>query len=167
MTDQHHPSKAVTTECDLPDAPEKVWKALTEAKLLAVWLMPNDIAPEAPRLAEGDRFHLRPQGAADGSKTSPEAPRDAVECEVLTAEPNRLLRYRWRENEGGDPLDSIVTFELTPTTTGGTHLRVVHSDFQLGTVVAFPARATRATRQRMRKNPIAMSSAHWSTRWAA
>jgi len=29
---------AVVTECDLPDAPKKVWKALTVPELLAAWL---------------------------------------------------------------------------------------------------------------------------------
>jgi uncharacterized protein YndB with AHSA1/START domain len=29
---------AVVTECDLPEAPEKVWKALTAPELLAAWL---------------------------------------------------------------------------------------------------------------------------------
>ena len=78
MTD----SNAVVTECDLPEAPEKVWQALTKPELLARWL------PEAN------------------------------ECEMLAAEPNRLLRYRWRagehdRDESGGRLDSVVTFELS------------------------------------------------------
>ena len=86
---------AVITECDLPEAPEKVWKALIDPALLAAWL---------PEVVSG---------------------------EVLAAEPNRLLRYRWRAGEGdqdavGRPVDSVVTFELTSTPTGGTHLRVDH-----------------------------------------
>ena len=88
-------SVMVSTECDLPDAPEKVWKALTTPELLAKWL------PEAN------------------------------DCEILAAEPNRLLRYRWRageedRDESGRELDSVVTFELTDTPAGGTHLRVDH-----------------------------------------
>jgi len=91
MTD----SNTVVTECDLPEAPEKVWKALTTPELLAKWL------PEAQ------------------------------DCEVLAAEPNRLLRYRWRageddRDESGRELDSVVTFELTHMPSGGTHLRVDH-----------------------------------------
>ncbi len=85
----------VVTECDLPEAPDKVWKALTVPKLLAAWLP------------------------------------DAIKSEILAAEPNRLLRYRWpgREqdrDERGQTLESVVTFELTGTENGGTHLRVVH-----------------------------------------
>ena len=91
MTD----SNAVVTECDLPEAPEKVWQALTKPELLARWL------PEAQ------------------------------DCEILAAEPNRLLRYRWRAGEedrdaDGRELDSVVTFELSGTPSGGTHLRVDH-----------------------------------------
>ena len=101
-------------ECDLPDAPEKVWRALTVPELLAAWMMPNDIKPET-----GNRFAF----------AGPEAP---IECEVLDAEPGRLLRYSWRErSDTGDAngLDSIVTFTLARTVSGGTHLRIVHDGF--------------------------------------
>ena len=88
---------AVITECDLPEPPEKVWKALTEPRLLEAWL---------------------PEVAAS---------------EILAAEPNRLLSYRWRagvddKDAVGRPVDSVVTFELTGTATGGTHLRVDHRE---------------------------------------
>jgi uncharacterized protein YndB with AHSA1/START domain len=86
---------SVVTECELPDAPEKVWRALTVPKLLAGWL------PEA------------------------------THSEILEAQPNRLLRYRWSGGEhdrddAGRPLESVVTFELDGTESGGTHLRVIH-----------------------------------------
>ncbi len=103
---------AVITECDLPEAPEKVWKALTVPELLAAWL------PEV------------------------------VECEILAAEPDRLLCYRWRaagqdRDPAGRVLDSVVTFELTGTATGGTHLRVDHR--VLAAVLPF----------KLRKRPVA------------
>jgi len=101
-------------ECDLPDAPEKVWRALTVPELLAAWMMPNDIKPET-----GNRFAF----------AGPEAP---IECEVLDAEPGRMLRYSWRERSGDadrQELDSIVTFTLARTVSGGTHLRIVHDGF--------------------------------------
>lgn len=104
-------------ECDLPDPPEKVWRALTEPELLAAWLMPNDIKAEA-----GSRFAF----------AGPDAP---IECEVLEAEPGRLLRYSWRERPGAKDadqfpaFDSIVTFTLAGTASGGTHLRIVHDGF--------------------------------------
>ncbi|TJV69040.1 MAG: SRPBCC domain-containing protein [Mesorhizobium sp.] len=104
-------------ECELADPPEKVWRALTEPELLAAWMMPNDIKAEA-----GSRFAF----------AGPDAP---IECEVLEAEPSRLLRYSWRErpaDKDADQLpgfDSIVTFTLARTASGGTHLRIVHDGF--------------------------------------
>ncbi|MGX7872977.1 SRPBCC family protein [Mesorhizobium sp. ORM6] len=106
---------AIEFEYDLAEPPEKVWRALTVPELLAAWMMPNDIRPEI-----GNRF------AFAGTEA-------AIECEVLDAEPERLLRYSWREQprdaERKDPLDSVVTFILARTVSGGTHLRVVHDGF--------------------------------------
>ncbi|ESX82447.1 MULTISPECIES: SRPBCC domain-containing protein [unclassified Mesorhizobium] len=115
-------------ECELPEPPEKVWRALTVPDLLAAWMMPNDIEPKI-----GSRFAFK----------APEAP---IECEILDADPGRLLRYSWRERPApGDtqappgspvdspmddsPVDSIVTFTLDRTVSGGTHLRIVHDGF--------------------------------------
>ena len=113
---EHAKSEADTLEfeCELPEPPEKVWRALTVPELLAAWMMPNDIKPET-----GSRFAF----------AGPEAP---IECEVLDAEPGRLLRYSWRERSGDadrQELDSIVTFTLARTVSGGTHLRIVHDGF--------------------------------------
>ncbi|TGT75855.1 SRPBCC domain-containing protein [bacterium M00.F.Ca.ET.159.01.1.1] len=134
-------------ECDLPDPPEKVWRALTEPELLAAWLMPNDIKAEA-----GRRFAF---AAADRP----------IECEVLKAEPGKLLRYSWRERPGAkdaDQLptfDSIVTFTLARTASGGTHLRIVHDGF---VPVAEPAIAIAGAGCRLslyaRKNPVAANA---------
>jgi len=100
-------------EYDLAEPPEKVWRALTVPELLAAWMMPNDIKPET-----GSRFAFAGQDTA-------------IECEILDAEPERLLRYSWREQPGdaGDPFDSVVTFTLARTVSGGTHLRIVHDGF--------------------------------------
>jgi len=115
---RHFPSEdALVSECDLDEPPEKVWRALTDPRLLARWLMPNDIRAEV-----GRRFTLR---------AGPEAGGD-IACEVLAVEPHRLLRVSWRAGEPDGrtrTLDTVVTFELSRTTTGGTHLRVVHSGF--------------------------------------
>ncbi|WP_258593735.1 SRPBCC family protein [Mesorhizobium sp. AR07] len=126
MTGQSHADSeaaldAIEFECDLPEPPEKVWRALTVPELLAAWMMPNDIRPEI-----GSRFAF----------AGPDA---AIECEIIDAEPERLLRYSWRERpQPGDaarqnpldsPLDSIVTFTLARTVSSGTHLRIVHDGF--------------------------------------
>ncbi|RWO83850.1 MAG: SRPBCC domain-containing protein [Mesorhizobium sp.] len=122
MTAKQHSDMAADSiefECELPDPPEKVWRALTVPDPLAAWMMPNDIKPEI-----GGRFAV----------AKADAP---IECEILDAEPERLLRYSWRERPAlGDtadpltsPLDSIVTFTLDRTVSGGTHLRIVHNGF--------------------------------------
>ncbi|WP_258583586.1 SRPBCC family protein [Mesorhizobium sp. AR02] len=106
---------ALEFEYDLAEPPEKVWRALTVPELLAAWMMPNDITPEI-----GNRF------AFAGTEA-------AIECEILEAEPEHLLRYSWREQPRDatlqDPLDSVVTFTLARTVSGGTHLRIVHDGF--------------------------------------
>jgi len=116
-------TESIIVECDLADPPAKVWRALTEPGLLAAWLMPNDIRPEV-----GTRFTFQAQPDTGG---------DAIECEVLTAEPHRLLRYSWRSRDADRDaldraLDTVVTFVLTETATGGTHLHLVHDGFLLG-----------------------------------
>jgi uncharacterized protein YndB with AHSA1/START domain len=55
-----------------------------------------------------------------------------VDCRIVAAEPERLLRCTWRSSESdglGIRLDTVVTFELSPTPEGGTHLRIVHEGF--------------------------------------
>jgi uncharacterized protein YndB with AHSA1/START domain len=107
----------IVVECDLDEAPEKVWRALTEPELLAAWLEPDAIRPA------DDEGRLQLDFGKEGH---------TVELETLTQEPHRLLRCRWRslDREGGlADLDSMVTFELTESDAGGTHLRIVHGGF--------------------------------------
>ena len=49
----------------------------------------------------------------------------AVDCKVLAVEPNKTLSYTW----AAMGLDSVVTWTLTPTSTG-THLRMEQSGFR-------------------------------------
>ena len=104
--------RPIIIECELDAPAEKVWRALTEPELLALWLAPNDMRAEV-----GAKFRFRDAGAA-------------IDCEVLEVEPHRRLSYRWRhEDEAG--VDSIVSFELTEAVAGRTHLRLVHAGFPL------------------------------------
>jgi len=132
MTHDDRPADAVSFECDLEAPPEQVWRALTEPELLAAWLEPDAIQP-----------------ADDGRGLELDFDREGyrVALELLDEEPRRLLRYRWRsvEGEGGGPnLDSVVTFELSESEAGGTHLRIVH----VGLAATFAAPAPRQTFQR-------------------
>ncbi|MFI4975154.1 MAG: SRPBCC domain-containing protein [Caulobacterales bacterium] len=114
---------AVVVEADLEEAPDKVWRALSEPDLLEAWLFPNDIRPEP-----GERFALE-----DGGRR--------IDCEVLEAEPGRTLRYSWREADAG--VDSEVSFLLTPAPGGGTHLRVVHAPVVVSLAAARARRGAR------------------------
>jgi len=113
-------AQAIVIDCDLPHSPAKVWRTLTEPKLLATWLMPNDIRPEP-----GHRFtfQAKPADGWDG----------VVRCEVLEVTPQRRLRYAWRGGSPGldgygQPIDTVVTWTLQPTDTG-TRLRLEHTGF--------------------------------------
>ena len=114
MSDQeeHEDQRAIIVDYQLSAPPRKVWRALTEARLLESWLMPNDITPEV-----GRRFTFRtaPAPGFDG----------VVACEVLTVEPNSRLAYSWR----GGLLDTIMTSTLSLSSTGGTDLRLEHAGF--------------------------------------
>ena len=112
-------SATIALELDLPHAPEKVWRALTEPKLLSQWLLP--VVGEKLDLAAGAAFTLQapPQPSWDGT----------VSCELLEVEPRKKLRYRWVVGDERG-IDTVVTFTLTPTATG-TRLSLVHDGFKL------------------------------------
>ncbi len=98
---------SVVVEREIPHPPEKIWRALTQPQLIEEWLMKNDFKPDV-----GHRFDLR----ADWG---------AVDCKVTAVEPNKTLSYTW----AAYGLESVVTWTLTPTTTG-THLRMEQSGFR-------------------------------------
>lgn len=100
---------AIELEQFLPHPPERVWRALTDSKLVERWLMPNDLQP---RVGHRFTFDTGTWGTTD--------------CEVLDVEDNRLLRIAWRNH----PLDTILTWTLEPER-DGTRLRMVHEGFDL------------------------------------
>ena len=137
-------SESLVFECDFAEPPEKVWRALTEPRLLEEWLS-TSAGPPA-------------EFAAAPPVRAPPQP----DYELLTSEPHRLLRYRWRDRDqgvgesGGGEVHSVVTFELAERQAGGTHLRLTHGEFTM-----VPALA--ATGGRVR--PIT-SARGWTTRKA-
>ena len=107
MTEATAATRSVIIERDLPHPPERIWRALTQDHLIEDWLMKNDFKPVV-----GHRFNLRADwGAVDG--------------QVTAVEPNKTLSYTW----GAFGLESVVTWTLTPTSTG-THLRMEQSGFR-------------------------------------
>lgn len=114
MTDATTETRSVVVERKIAHPPEKLWRALTQPHLVAEWLMKNDFAPVV-----GHRFKLRGEWGG------------VLDCEVLAVEPPIRLAYTWNF-EHPDPafaLKSVVTFTLTPTSTG-THLRMEQAGFR-------------------------------------
>jgi uncharacterized protein YndB with AHSA1/START domain len=114
-------SESIVVECELPESPEKVWRALTERDLLGAWLMANDMRPQT-----GARFRFTP--GPDETDAGP------ADCEILEAVPHRKLCWRQseriRRDSAEESVDSVVTIELIGTPGGGTRLRVVHDGFE-------------------------------------
>src|SRR5262245_27643116 len=105
-------SESLSFEFDLPHAPEKVWRALTDPALLAEWLLPViDL-----KLTPGAAFSLQTQPYPDWDGT--------VRCRFVEIDPHRKLSYTWSVPF----LDTVVTFTLTPTASG-TRLSLVQSGF--------------------------------------
>ncbi len=107
-------TRSVVVEREIPYPPERIWRALTQPELIEDWLMKNDFKPVV-----GHSFNLR--GDWGG----------VLDCEVLAVEPNRTLCYAWNfaHDDAAYNLQSVVTFTLTPTSTG-THLRMEQTGFR-------------------------------------
>jgi len=107
-------TRSAVVEREFPHPPEKLWRALTQPHLIEEWLMKNDFKP-----AVGLRFNL--SGEWGG----------VLDCKVLAVEPHKTLSYTWDFNheDAAFNLKSVVTFTLTPTSTG-THLRVEQAGFR-------------------------------------
>ncbi len=109
-------SDAIVLEVEYPHPIERVWRALTDARALGRWLMPNDFAPVV-----GHEFSFRtiPDQMWNG----------VVLCRVLEVDPPHRLAYTWRGDNGR--IDTVVRFTLTYAA-GGTRLRLEHSGFAAG-----------------------------------
>jgi len=98
---------SVGVERELPHPAEKIGRAITQPKGIEDWQMKNEFKPRV-----GHAFTL-------------EADLGTVECSVRAAEANRRLSYSW----DAKPLESIVTWTLTPTEKG-TMLRMEQTGFK-------------------------------------
>ncbi len=112
--------KEIKHQFSFPHPPAVVWEYLTDAALLAQWLMPNDIKPVV-----GHKFQFKTKPRInfgfDGT----------VYCEVLEAVPNEKLVYTWKGGMSKEKplLDTIVVWTLTPTAEG-TILQLEHKGFK-------------------------------------
>jgi uncharacterized protein YndB with AHSA1/START domain len=107
VTDAAAETRTVIVEREIPHAPEKVWRALTQAQLIEEWLMKTDFQPVADH-----KFTLRCDWGS-------------VDCQVIKIQPQTTLSYSWAAHG----LQSVVTWTLTPTSKGTT-LRMEQSGFR-------------------------------------
>ena len=103
----------IVHEATLAYPPERVWQVLVSQEALACWLMPNDFQEARP--GHTFRFSDKPRPFWDG----------ICPCIVAEAEPARRLALQWGANGKGQP--SLVSWTLTPTPAGGTHVVFRHS----------------------------------------
>lgn len=100
---------------EYPHRPAKVWRALTDPALMALWMM----RPEGFSPVVGTRFRLvaKPQPGWRGF----------VECEVLEVREPSMLRYSWVGNENQEPMTVTYTLEPCPV---GTRLTFEQTGFR-------------------------------------
>lgn len=108
-------TEAIAFEFDLPHAPEKVWRALTDPELLAEWLLP--VVDLKLNLESGAAFTFKTQPYPGWDGT--------VNCQFVEIETQCKLGYTWSVPF----LETVVTFTLTPTASG-TRLSLVQSGFK-------------------------------------
>jgi len=103
---------------------QTVWLAITDRRMLALWLMENDFGPRL-----GARFALRRADPMLGW-------RGWVECEVIELEPPTRMVWSWSDG-AGEEMTSRVIFELQEERTG-TRLTVSHigdTDVAMGKMI--------------------------------
>ena len=117
MTDVAAATKSIVVERTMPHPPQKIWRALTQAPMIAEWLMENDFAPSV-----GHRFTFRAKPMQGWS--------GVTHCEVIELDEPRRLVYRWGDgSESTSGLRTVVAWTLTPLD-GGTLVRMEHSGFR-------------------------------------
>lgn len=98
-------------DVELAHPPERVWRALTDGKILSDWFMPTGLRP-----VPGDRFELSPSGQPGFDHP--------ITGEVLEVDAPRRLAMRWRAPE----LDARVTFTIARMA-GGCQVTLRQSGF--------------------------------------
>jgi uncharacterized protein YndB with AHSA1/START domain len=101
----------IRLDVDLSHPPERVWRAITDAKVLGQWFIRGGVRPVA-----GHRFRLRPEGQAGLD--------EPIDVTVVEAEPSRRLAMRWQAPE----LDTRVSITLSRVS-GGCRLTLRQSGF--------------------------------------
>lgn len=106
--------RELTFEVVYPHPPERVWRALTDPRALAAWLMPNDFEP---RVGHCFQFRTAPAPGFDG----------IVRCAVIEVDPPRRLAYTWQGGPQRQP--TVVTWTLEAAGSA-TRVRLEHTGFE-------------------------------------
>jgi uncharacterized protein YndB with AHSA1/START domain len=113
--------QAVKLDIFYPHPPERVWKALTDRRALATWMMESDFEPYL-----GHKFQFQRNNKDLSSLEMP------IECEVVELDEPKCLAYTWRESFSSE--SSLVIWTLTAVE-GGTQLQLIHQEYQYLTAV--------------------------------
>jgi uncharacterized protein YndB with AHSA1/START domain len=95
--------KEIKNEWLYEQSPNKVWEYLTQAELIALWLMPNNFRPIL-----GHEFQFQ-------TKPIPSLALDGIfYCKVLEMAPFQKLIYSWKGGPGNGvfTLDTVVEWTL-------------------------------------------------------
>lgn len=101
-------------------SPNEVWDCLTQADLIALWLMPNNF-----KLTLGHEFQFQ-------TKPIPSLDLDGIfHCKVLEIIPFQKLVYSWKggSGDGFTSLDTVVEWTLEKSGKGS-KLILKHSGFK-------------------------------------
>jgi uncharacterized protein YndB with AHSA1/START domain len=93
----------IKNEWAYDQSPNEVWEYLTQAELIALWLMPNNFKP-----IDGYEFQFT-------TKPIPSLDLDGVfYCKILEIVPFQKLIYSWKggSGDGSFSLDTIVEWKL-------------------------------------------------------
>lgn len=116
----HIMKKEIKHEWIYEQSPNEVWEYLTQAELIALWLMPNNF-----KLEIGHEFQFT-------TKPMPALNLDGImHCKVLEILPLQKLTYTWKGGSGDGiyTLDTLVEWSLEPFK-NGTKLKLKHSGFK-------------------------------------
>lgn len=105
----------IRRELKFPQAPETVWRALTNSAALAEWMYPNDFEP---RVGHRFTFRIPPKPQLENGLI--------VRCEVLTCVPPNELAFTWVVD---DFLDTRVSYRLEADG-AGTRVLFEHTGFE-------------------------------------
>jgi uncharacterized protein YndB with AHSA1/START domain len=108
--------KSIKREVVLPHPPERVWRALTEPRILAIWMMETTLE-KTPRVGDRFQFRTKPAPGFDG----------IIECQFLEVDVGRRLVFSWASGKAKKH-PTTVSWTLAPIA-GGTRLSLEHSGF--------------------------------------